>query len=87
MDYQRQYPERRAQRKANILHLLSECLTDIPMTETLSPIQKEAALTLQTASEENVAADRSFYEHILASRDLNRNATGPRMKLGNNGYV
>lgn len=68
-NYQRMWPERWSQRRTNILRFLSACLANFQMTEAL-PIQLEdAARTLRNISDEHIAVDRSFYDHILADRE------------------
>lgn len=54
-------------RKSNILRLLNDCLTAIPITSELSDVQKSAVKSLQTASTD-FHPDLDFYEHIMAVR-------------------
>lgn len=60
--------ERAEARRRNILKLLDECLSYIPITEALTPEQAEAARRLRNLSKEDIACHREFYEHIMEER-------------------
>ena len=64
----RHWGETAAQRRANIMKVLNECLADIPLDSALSNAQKAAARRLQAISKEDIACHREFYEHIIEER-------------------
>lgn len=59
------WPEVVAERKANILRLLNNCLANLPITAELTPKQKAAVRRLRKMAEEEPECDMDFYNHII----------------------
>jgi len=59
------WPEYVAERKANILKLLNDCLANLPITAELTPKQKAAARRLRKMAETEPECDLDFYNHII----------------------
>lgn len=66
----RHLPEKVQQRKAEILNFLSLCLQNIPITEDLTPEQKEAARQLKNLSQKNPYTNTDFFNHVIEERRL-----------------
>lgn len=57
-----------AQRRSNILRLLSDCTSSFPLTGDLPSGKREAALRLRQAAESPNPCYRDFYEHLMEER-------------------
>ena len=62
------WPEYVAERKAQILKLLNDCLAKFPIDYVLTPEQKKAARTLMKIAEEEPECDMEFYNHVMEER-------------------
>ena len=62
------WDERMGKRKANIMRMLNDCVSVIPMTVELSSEQAEAVRCLQAVANEKVERDNDFYAHIQEVR-------------------
>ena len=57
-----------ARRKLNILRMLSDCVSGVPVTDMLQPQQKSAARYLLSLANKSMKYDSSFYDHIQEER-------------------
>ena len=55
-------------RRENIMRMLGECTAAIPVTEDMTPQQKEAAGRLLAAAREKMPCSRDFYDHVVEER-------------------
>ena len=66
--YAQRFSDAADRRRANIMRLLNECLAELPITETLTREQTEAARRLRALAEEQPAYQRDFLEHVVEER-------------------
>lgn len=59
---------RAAQRKANIMRLLNDCLAGQPITADLPPEKRAAARRLLAIADEKPVARSEFYNHFMEER-------------------
>lgn len=57
-----------AQRRANVLRLLTDCTASLPINADLTPRQKKAARELQAIGREELVCHRDFLDHIEERR-------------------
>ena len=57
-----------AQRKANILRLLSDCTAGMTITDDMDPEKREAAMRLRKIAETPKRCDKEFYNHLIEER-------------------
>lgn len=62
------WAERLDRRRRNMTRLLSDSSSRIPITEEMTPEQREAARQLHELSVADVKPDREFYDHIIEER-------------------
>lgn len=88
----RQWPERMARRKAEILAFLSELTANLPPVEEMPPEKRALARKLLAMADEQPDPGRAFYDHIMEERRRKeedrriRQAMREREKAQNSGY-
>lgn len=64
----RNWPQTAARRKENILRLLSDCMSGLPLTGELPPEKEAAARQLLAISKKGIPCRSEFYEHFMEER-------------------
>jgi len=57
-----------ATRRANILRLLSDCTSSLPITGDIPPEKRESSLRLRKMAEAPKPCHRDFYNHLIEER-------------------
>lgn len=68
----KQWSKIAARRKSNIMRLLSECMSNLPINAELTEEQENSACHIRDVGMQSYSCDRAFYEHILAERRMRR---------------
>ena len=75
-----------AQRKSNILRLLSDCTASVPITDDLPPDKRDAAQRLRRMAEAPKSCHRDFYNHLKEERRRWRTCPDGYKKKDDNRY-
>ena len=68
MERMKRWTEQAAQRKENIMRILTELTDGMPAISELPPEKKQLARQLLALSEKSLPAGGAFYEHIMEER-------------------
>lgn len=64
----RNWGERMSRRKANILRMLNDCMSGVPINEKLTPEMEDAARRLASLAEKGTSDNQDFFNHITEER-------------------